>query len=193
VYGPLPKGPTDRETLNALPSGATYRWGLPSAHFAGTLPTDDSSAQAFEAQELRQSASDVLRMNGWREAEPGETAQFELAVAEFIRPAEWYATQADPRAQLPRPRPEPADPRTCRNRPMTDRAICVEPLPRAFAPVQELQAGTDSRIGFAIMRTADRATVWWIAPRRIEIRRLTLELLEAGSSGGGSSGTALDP
>lgn len=131
-------------------------------------------------------------MNGWREAGAGEMAQFELAVAEFVRPAEWYETQADPRTQLPDPRAQEPDPRTCRSRPMTQRAVCVEPLPRVFPKVQELQTGTDSRIGFAIMRTADRATAWWIAPRRIEIRRLTLELLQAGSTGGGISGTALE-
>ncbi len=186
VYGALPKGPTDREILNALPSGATYRWGLPGAHFAGTLPGEDSASQAFAAQELRLAASEVLRLNGWREAGAGETAQFELAVAEYVRSSEWYETQADPRAQLP-------DPRTCENRPMTQRAICVEPLPRVFPPVQVLQTGTDSQFAFAIMRTADRATAWWIAPRRIDIQRLTLELLHAGSTGGSTSGTALDP
>lgn len=175
IFGTLPVGPTDREVLTALPSFGTYRWGRPGAHFAGTTPEEDAATQTFEAHELRMDASEVLRAHGWREARDGELPMFELAVARYERTAEWYESQPDPRGRIPVQNP-------CRLRPVAQRANCIDPLPRDYPPIQVLQRGTDARLAFAIVRIEDRATAWWIAPRRIDLQRLTLELLQTGVS-----------
>lgn len=182
VYGTLPVGPRHREPLTALPPVATYRWGAPGAHFAGTTAAEDSASARSDMYEIRMATTDVLRISGWREARAGEAAQFELAVINIERSAEWFEEERDPRELLP-------DPRACSNQPPARRAGCVDALPRRYPPVQVLKRGLDTRVAFAIMRTADSATAWWIAPHRADIQRETLALLHAGARGA----TALAP
>ncbi|HRN52772.1 MAG TPA: hypothetical protein PK788_04710 [Gemmatimonadaceae bacterium] len=173
VFGTIPEGPADRAVLRALPTTATYRWGLPSAHFTGVTPEEDSLSQTFAAHELRAFSSEVLRINGWQEAATGTTPEFELAVLRVERTAEWLESRPDPRGQMP-------DRNSCRNRPTAQRTNCVEPMPRDYPPITVKMRGTDVRFAFAIVRLADRATVWWISPVQSEIQIATLRLLQAG-------------
>ncbi len=182
VYGTLPLGPSGRERLTALPPVATYRWGLPSSHFSGTTPLEDTAAVRFDMHELRMATTDVLRLNGWREAREGEVVDFEIAAFRINRNAEWVEFERDPRELQP-------DPRSCQNLPPARRANCVEPMARRYPPVQVLKRGVDSRVALAIMRISDSATAWWISPNRLEIQRATLALLQEGAR----RGTALDP
>lgn len=174
VFGTLPDGPADRVPLRALPTTATYRWGLPSAHFTGITPAEDSVSQTFAAHELRTFSSEVLRINGWTEAPAGTEPEFELAVVRVERLAEWVESRADPR-------PQPPDPRSCRNRPAAQRANCVEPMPRDPPPIKVTVRGVDIRLAFAIVRLSDRATAWWISPVESAIQIATLRLLQAGA------------
>jgi hypothetical protein len=174
IYGMLPAGPLDRPLLRALPTVATYRWGLPGDHFEGVSAAEDSASQTFAAHEHRAFASEVLRLNGWREAPAGTEPDFELAVARVERSAEWKETRPDPRGQMP-------NPDTCRNRPAAQRNLCVEPMPRDYPPVTVTVRGTDVRYAFAIVRVSDRATAWWISPVPSEIQIATLRLLQAGA------------
>lgn len=174
IYGTLPAGPVDRPVLRTLPTVATYRWVRSSAHFTGVTPAEDSASQRFEAHEARAFSSEVLRLNGWREAPAGTPADFELAVLRVERSAEWQETRPDPRGQMP-------DPNSCRNRPASQRTICVEPMPRDYPPIRVTVRGTDVRFAFAIVRVADRATAWWISPVESEIQIATLRLLQAGA------------
>lgn len=174
VFGALPEGPIDRPVLRALPTTATYRWGLPSAHFTHVTPAEDSLSQTFAAHQLRAFSSEVLRINGWSEAPPGTEPEFELAVLWVERTAEWQESRPDPRGQMP-------DRNSCRNRPTAQRTNCVEPLPRDYPPINVTVRGTDIRLAFAIVRLSDRATVWWISPVESEIQIATLRLLQVGA------------
>lgn len=174
VFGTLPEGPVGRASLRALPTSATYRWGLPSAHFTGVTPAEDSASQTFAAHELRTFASEVLRINGWREAAAGAAPEFELAVVRIERLAEWHESRPDPR-------PQPPDPQSCRNKPPAQRANCVEPMPRTPPSIRVLVRGVDVRFAFAIVRLSDRATAWWISPVESAIQIATLRLLQAGT------------
>lgn len=173
IYGVLPTGPTDRAVLRALPTVATYRWGYPSAHFSGVSAEDDSASVSFAAHELRRYSSEVLRLNGWREAGEGEAAEFELAVMRVERTAEWKERRQDPRVRGP-------DPNSCRNKPAAQRANCIEPMPREAPTVLITVRGTEVRHAFAIVRLRDGATAWWVSPQQSEIQIATLRLLQAG-------------
>lgn len=174
IYGQIPTGPMDRGILRTLPTVATYRWGLPSAHFSGVSADEDAASLTFAAHEQRLFASEVLRLNGWHEAPAGSAPQFELAVLRIARTAEWQETRADPRGQMP-------DPNSCANRPPAQRNLCVEPMPRDYPPIKVTVRGTSVRFAFAIVRLEDRATAWWISPLPSEIQIATLRLLQAGA------------
>ena len=174
IYGALPEGPVGRPVLRALPTVATYRWGRPGAHFSGVTAVEDSLSATFAAHEQRAFASEVLRLNGWREAAPGTEPDFELTVLRVERNAEWTELRPDPRGQVP-------DPNTCRNRPAAQRANCIEPMPRDYPPLRVRVRGSDVRFAFAIVRLTDRATAWWISPVESEIQIATLRLLTAGA------------
>lgn len=174
VYGTLPEGPRGRPVLRALPTVAAYRWAVPSAHFTGVTPAEDSASMTFDAHASRTFASEVLRMNGWSEAATGTAPEFELAILRIERTAEWQEQRPDPRGQMPNPNP-------CRNLPPAQQSLCVEPPPRDYPPISVTVRGTDVRFAFAIVRLADRATAWWISPVESEIQIATLRLLQAGA------------
>lgn len=174
VFGTIPEGPVDRAALRALPTVATYRWALPSAHFSGVMPAEDSASVSFAAHEDRSFASEVLRLNGWREAATESAAQFEITVLRVERTAEWLETRPDPRPPLP-------DRNSCRNLPRAQRANCVEPMPQDRPPIRVRQRGLDVRYAVAIVRLQDRASAWWISPVQSEIQIAILRLLTAGA------------
>ena len=175
VFGTLPQGPMDRPLLRALPTVATYRWALPGTHFTDVTPAEDSASLTSAAHEDRTFASEVLRLNGWREAARDSTPAYEIAVLRVERTAEWQETRPDPRGQMP-------DGNSCRNRPTAQRANCVEPPPRDYPPLRVTVRGLDVRYAVAIVRLADRATAWWISPVQSEIQIATLRLLTAGAA-----------
>lgn len=174
VFGTIPEGPVDRAVLRALPTVATYRWALPSAHFSNVLPAEDSASLSFAAHEDRTFASEVLRLNGWREAAADSAPQFEITVLRVERSAEWQETRPDPRPPIP-------DRNSCRDLPTAQRTNCVEPMPQDRPPIRVTQRGLDVRFAVAIVRLEDRATAWWISPVKSEIQIATLRLLTAGA------------
>lgn len=174
MFGALPEGPQGRPRLRALPTVATYRWSLPSSHFTGVTALEDSASVTFDAHENRAFASEVLRLNGWSEAAPGTAPDFELAILRIERTAEWQEQRPDPRGQMPNPKP-------CRNLPVAQRSVCVDPPPRDYPPVNVTVRGTDVRFAFAIVRRSDRATAWWVSPVESAIQIATLRLLQAGA------------
>jgi hypothetical protein len=174
IFGTLPEGPQGRPLLRALPTVATYRWGLPGAHFSGVTPAEDSASLTFASHADRAFASEVLRLNGWSEAAPGTEPEFELSILRVERTAEWQESRPDPRGQMP-------DPNSCRSRPTAQRTNCVEPMARDYPPIKVTVRGTDVRFAFAIERRSDRATAWWISPVESEIQIATLRLLQAGA------------
>ena len=165
--------------LDHLPSVATFAWVVPSEVFRGVRPQDDSLAATAQFAALRASGEDVLRAHGWREV-PSDSAQFRLAlVVQDSTAQQVVAVTPDPRSTR-----EPEVVCTgAKGRNLRER--CREVPPPRYPPRQTIAQHTVRRIGYAIVRTSDGASRWWILRERSgaetaqHIKQWTLGLLLA--------------
>ena len=170
VIGTLPSGPEGRLMLQALPRGGVYRWVDASQHFTGVPQVKDSA----DAADTRANASLILRLHGWREAAPNEEPAYELAVGRYERVVQWLSRGPGERVQTQR------NPQRCEQLPPAQRQLCLDP---AVASTDLHRRTVETRFAFAVVRLADQATAWWIAPDQKGIPRLTLELIQRGTEG----------
>lgn len=159
------------QPIMELPSFGTYAWVNASRMFSQISPEEDLWSVAPETEEMRDHLSAAIRAHGWRLAVP-DSAEYLFAAVELIRASDALVVRDDARdvisqqwrcARLPQAE-RPACQQTPSRRRVRDRAVVWRPY-----------------VGFAIVRTKDRATRWWVVEgwERNEIVRSTLELLLA--------------
>lgn len=169
----FPMGPADAPILTSLPTLSTYAWIAPSSVFRGVGAADDSMARSDQTASLRETASAVLRANGWRETAP-DSASFHLAIVQL--------TRTGMRTELhPDPRSERIPPLVCPTLSRERRQLCSEPPPPRYAPIRRDVPYTDSRVTFGIVRVHDSAIRWWLVDisQLNTLARGTVELLQA--------------
>jgi hypothetical protein len=169
----FPMGPADAPVLTSLPELSTYAWIAPSAVFSGVGADDDSLALSDHAASLRETASAVLRANGWRETAP-DSASYHLAIVQVSRTGMRTELRPDPRS-------ERIPPLVCPTLSRERQQLCSEPPPRQYPPIRREVPYTDSRVTFGIVRVHDSATRWWLldTSQLNMLARGTVELLRA--------------
>lgn len=161
--------------IRSLPPLATYAWIRPGTAFQGLQPHEDVESGAAVA-DVQETATAVLRANGWREAAP-DSAQYHLTMARAEFHGERFVVRHDPRNER---RP----PQVCPGGRSNRLENCREPAPPNYPPIRVLETYTRVNYGYAITRVADGAWRWWVIDLSPEdtdrfVARRTVELLLA--------------
>jgi len=156
--------------LQTLQAGATYSWGDHAAHFTGGQPVVDSS-DLRSGNALRNELTRVLRSHGWREVSVAESPMYQLALGRYQR---WFEVRERVAERVQRI----SDTRHCQHLSPAARVECESPRAQYSTVVRR---DREVHLAFAIVRSRDGATAWWVARNTIDLQRMQIEMLSRDS------------